>query len=122
AGEQIHSAKMGTGGNKRLLMIQPAQEDKVFADGRERLSRRAEFHVFALAFRPPVNWLDSIGKENVGESNRRFVRVLAHRNTAVLRQKRRRLQPWQSKRHTRASQKMTPRCLVRAFHCLIPLN
>src|SRR5262245_45187963 len=112
----MHSAKMRTGGNKRLLMIQHTQEDKVFADGRERLSRRAEFNVLALDFRPPVNWLDSNGKENVGESNRRFVRILAHRNTAVLRQKRRRLQPWQSKRHTRASQKMTPRCLVRGFH------
>src|SRR5262245_24801844 len=122
AGEQIHSAQVRAGGNKRLLMIKPAQEDQVFADWRERARARAEFHVFALPLSPPVNRLDSIGKENVRKSNRRFVRIRSHRNAAVLRKKWRRFHPWQSKRHTRASQKLSPRCLILGFHFLIPLN
>ena len=68
-------------------MIQPAQEDQVFADRRERL-RPAEFHVLAIAFRPPVSRFDAVGKEDVRKSNRRLVRIRGHRNRAVLRQKR----------------------------------
>src|SRR5215468_7217209 len=73
AGEQIHSAQVRACGNERLLMIQPAQENQVFADRRERLRRRAEFHVLALALRPPVNGLDAVGKEDMRESKRWLV-------------------------------------------------
>ena len=37
AREQVHAAQMRTGGRERFLMIQPAQENQIFADRCQRL-------------------------------------------------------------------------------------
>ena len=112
AGEHVHAAEVRAGGDEGGLVVETADEDQIFADGRERLGGRAELHGRAGAFRPVVRGIDAVGKIDAGEAQRRLVGIGSLRERrGILRQEGQRFQPRQGERDAGAAQEVTARFL-----------
>ena len=107
AGEHVHAAQVGAGGDERGLVVETADEDQVLADGRERLGGGTEFHGRAGAFRPVVGGIDSVGKVDAGEAQWRLCWDRRPARRRILRQEGQRFQPRQSERDAGAAQEVT---------------